>query len=236
MSAERARVAAVSGGNRGIGLEVVLQLARRGHHVIMGARDAATGEAARASLGDDGERIEVRPLDVADPGSIAAFAAGIAADPGRLDVLVNNAGIAIDAGAPGTAPDFAAMQRTLDVNLFGAWRLTAALVPLLRASRHGRIVSLSSGMGQLAEMGSGSPAYRVSKAGLNVMTRVLANELRDDGVLVNAACPGWVKTDMGGAGAYREIDEGADTPVWLATLPDDGPTGGFFRNREPLPW
>ena len=236
MSAERARVAAVSGGNRGIGLEVVLQLARRGHHVIMGARDAATGEAARASLGDDGERIEVRPLDVADPASIAAFAAGIAADPGRLDVLVNNAGIAIDAGAPGTDPDFAAMQRTLDVNLFGAWRLTAALVPLLRASRHGRIVSLSSGMGQLAEMGSGSPAYRVSKAGLNVMTRVLANELRDDGVLVNAACPGWVKTDMGGAGAYREIDEGADTPVWLATLPDDGPTGGFFRNREPLPW
>ncbi len=229
-------IAAVSGGNRGIGLEVVLQLARRGHHVIMGARDAATGEAARASLGDDGERIEVRPLDVADPASIAAFAAGIAADPGRLDVLVNNAGIAIDAGAPGTDPDFAAMQRTLDVNLFGAWRLTAALVPLLRASRHGRIVSLSSGMGQLAEMGSGSPAYRVSKAGINVMTRVLANELRGDGVLVNAACPGWVKTDMGGAGAYREIDEGADTPVWLATLPDDGPTGGFFRNREPLPW
>ncbi|MFN8130938.1 MAG: SDR family oxidoreductase [Solirubrobacteraceae bacterium] len=236
MSAPSARIAAVSGGNRGLGLEIVRQLAAQGHRVIMGARDVAAGEAARTGLVSAAAHVEVRPLDVADPASIAAFAESLAADPGALDSLVNNAGVAIDAGVPGADPDFAAMQRTLDVNLLGAWRLTAALVPLLRASGHGRIVSLSSGMGQLAEMGSGSPAYRVSKAGLNVMTRILANELRGDGVLVNAACPGWVRTDMGGSGASREVPEGADTPVWLATLPDDGPTGGFFRDREPIPW
>jgi NAD(P)-dependent dehydrogenase (short-subunit alcohol dehydrogenase family) len=230
------RIAAVSGGSRGIGLEIVRQLAAQGHRVIMGARDVAAGDAARAGLGDAAGRVEVRQLDVADPASIAAFADSVAADPGALDVLVNNAGVALDAGVPGANPDFEAMQRTLDVNLLGAWRLTAALAPLLQESGRGRIVSLSSGMGQLAEMGSGSPAYRVSKAGINVMTRVLANELRGDGVLVNAACPGWVRTDMGGSGAYRDVPEGADTPVWLATLPGDGPTGGFFRNREPIPW
>ena len=236
MSGQDAPIAAVSGGNRGIGLEVVRQLAALGHRVIMGARDPEAGAAARAGLDDLAAQVDVRPLDVADPASVAAFADGVAADPGALDVLVNNAGVALDAGIAGADPDFDAMQRTLDINLLGAWRLTAALVPLLRASGHGRVVNLSSGMGQLSDMGTRSPAYRVSKAGINVMTRVLAGELREDGVLVNSACPGWVKTDLGGGGAHREIDEGADTPVWLATLPDGGPTGGFFRNREPIPW
>lgn len=130
--------------------------------------------------------------------------------------------------------DLEAVKDTLETNLFGAWRLTAALLPLLRAGGHGRIVNVSSGMGQLDEMGGGQAAYRVSKTGLNALTRILANEERGSGIL--SACPGWVRTDMGGSGARSSVEEGADTPVWLATLPDDGPSGGFFRYREPIPW
>ncbi len=236
MSAEPTRVAAVSGGARGIGLEVVRGLAERGHDVVMGARDMAAGEAARAGLGPLADRVVVRALDVADPQSIAAFAAEVTADPGRLDVLVNNAGVVLDAGARALAPDWELVERTFEVNTLGAWRLAAALAHLLRASGHGRIVNVSSGMGQLDEMGGGVPGYRISKTGLNAVTRMLAAELRGDRVLVNAVCPGWVKTDLGGPGASREVPEGADTPLWLATLPDDGPTGGFFRDRAPIPW
>jgi NAD(P)-dependent dehydrogenase (short-subunit alcohol dehydrogenase family) len=128
------------------------------------------------------------------------------------------------------------VKELLETNLFGAWRLTQALLPLLRRSGHGRIVNLSSGMGQLEEMGGGAPAYRVSKTGLNALTRIFANEEADSGILVNSVCPGWVRTDMGGSGARLSVEEGADTAVWLATLPDEGPTGGFFRERDQIPW
>jgi NAD(P)-dependent dehydrogenase (short-subunit alcohol dehydrogenase family) len=124
----------------------------------------------------------------------------------------------------------------LETNLWGAWRLTQAVLPLLRKSPHGRIVNVSSGLGQLDEMGGGVPGYRLSKVGLNALTRMLADELAPDGILVNSMCPGWVRTDMGGRGAPRSLAEGADTAIWLATLPDDGPTGGFFRDRRPIPW
>jgi NAD(P)-dependent dehydrogenase (short-subunit alcohol dehydrogenase family) len=155
-------------------------------------------------------------------------------DPGRLDVLVNNAGVmGQEATNAATAPLDDA-HATMETNLFGAWRLTQALLPLLRESQSPRIVNVSSGAGQLSEMNGGYPGYRVSKTALNALTRVLSNEER--GILVNSMCPGWVRTDMGGAGAPRSVDEGADTAVWLATLSDDGPTGGFFRNREPIPW
>ena len=168
-----------------------------------------------------------------DQRSVDAAAAQVERDPGRVDVLVNNAGVGGRTDGAASA-DLEAVKDTLETNLFGAWRLTAALLPLLRAGGHGRIVNVSSGMGQLDEMGGGQAAYRVSKTGLNALTRILANEERGSGIL--SACPGWVRTDMGGSGARSSVEEGADTPVWLATLPDDGPSGGFFRYREPIPW
>jgi NAD(P)-dependent dehydrogenase (short-subunit alcohol dehydrogenase family) len=150
-------------------------------------------------------------------------------------VLVNNAGIGSDFGVAGADPDFDAIQRALDTNFFGAYRLTISLLPLLRKSSSPRIVSVSSGMGGVAEMGGWSPGYRVSKAALNSMTRILSTELKDEGFLVNSACPGFVATDMGGQfGAKKSVEDGAAGVVWLATLPDDGPTGGFFRDGKPI--
>ena len=226
------RIVLVSGANRGLGREIARQLAAQGALVVAGARDEEQARAGARGLEGD-----VRPhqLDVTDQASVDRVAATIDAEFGRLDTLVNNAGVGnFDVGA--ISPDFDRVQLVLETNLLGAWRLASACVPLLRRSRHGRIVNLSSGMGQLSDMGGGAAAYRISKTGLNALTKVMANELADAGVKVNSACPGWVKTDMGTTAAHREVEEGADTPVWLATLPDDGPTGGFFRDRQPVPW
>jgi len=229
-------VALVTGANRGIGREVARQLARAGYAVILTARDEAKARGAARELEEqDGLRVLPRQLDVSDPQSIAAAARKISEDPGRLDVLVNNAGVGSDFGVAGADPDFAAIQAALETNFFGAYRLTVALLDLLRASPHPRIVNVSSGMGGVAEMGGWSPGYRVSKAALNAMTRILATELADQGVLVNSACPGFVNTDMGGQfGAKKPVEDGAAGIVWLATLPDDGPTGGFFRDQRPV--
>jgi NAD(P)-dependent dehydrogenase (short-subunit alcohol dehydrogenase family) len=155
---------------------------------------------------------------------------------GGLDALVNNAGVMPDLGESAASISLELVQQVLETNVLGAWRLCQAVVPLLRESPAGRIVNVSSGAGQLSDMRTGYPAYRMSKTALNALTRVLSGELAADGIKVNSACPGWVATDMGGAGAPRSLQEGADTPVWLATLPDDGPTGGFFRDRAPIPW
>ena len=220
-------VALVSGANRGIGREIARQLAaEHGFAVLAGAREP---EAA----GPDHEAITFVPLDVADQASVGGLAERIGHDPGRLDALVNNAGVY---GSPVGAADYDLDEAhgVLEVNLFGAWRLTRALLPLLRESPQGRIVNVSSGAGQLSDMGGGRAAYRISKSGLNALTRILAAE--ESGLLVNTMCPGWVRTDMGGSAAPRSVEEGADTAVWLATLPDDGPSGGFFRNRKPIPW
>jgi NAD(P)-dependent dehydrogenase (short-subunit alcohol dehydrogenase family) len=174
-------------------------------------------------------------LDVSDPDSIERAVEQVSTSPGELDVLVNNAGIGLDFGVSGTEPDFEKIQQTLGTNLFGAYRLTVALLPLLRRSPHSRIVNVSSGMGGVAEMGGWSPGYRLSKAGLNAVTRILSTELEGDGFKVNSACPGFVKTDMGGPmGAQKSPKDGAAGIVWLATLPDDGPTGGFFRDGKPV--
>jgi NAD(P)-dependent dehydrogenase (short-subunit alcohol dehydrogenase family) len=161
----------------------------------------------------------------------------VASTHGRLDVLVNNAGI-IGGGWSTSAVDvdLDQVRKTLETNFYGTWRLTQGALPLMRRNSYGRIVSLSSGMGQLSDMGGHSPAYRVSKAGLNALTRILTAELGDENILVNSCCPGWVRSDMGGPHAPRSLEEGADTVVWLATLPDDGPRGGFFRDRQPIPW
>ena len=214
----------VSGGNRGIGLAVVRDLAARGFTVIQGARDP---DAAPEVEGD----VHAVRLDVTDGESIGALADGLA----RADVLVNNAAIAYDTWNRAATTDLDFVRDAFETNLFGAWALTQALLPQLRRSGHGRIVNVSSGSGALSSMGGGTPAYQVSKAALNALTRTLAAELRGDGILVNAICPGWVATDMGGAGG-RPISAGAASVVWGVTLPDDGPSGGFFRDGEPLPW
>jgi NAD(P)-dependent dehydrogenase (short-subunit alcohol dehydrogenase family) len=227
-STERPRVALVTGANRGIGLEVCRQLAQRGYAVMLGARDPAKGARAARQVGGD---ITAVALDVADPESVRVAAAGL----DRLDVLVNNAAILYDTWQRGVDADLDQVREALDVNLLGAWRVTQAVLPLLRRSPAGRIVNVSSGAGALHDMGGGTPAYRTSKAALNALTRVLAAELRADGILVNAVCPGWVATDMGGPGG-RPVADGAAGIVWAATLPDDGPTSGFFRDGRTIDW
>jgi NAD(P)-dependent dehydrogenase (short-subunit alcohol dehydrogenase family) len=197
--------------------------------VLLGARDAARGARASRQLG--GGPIRPVVLDVADDESVRAAAADIE----RLDVLVNNAAILYDTWQRGIDADLDQVHQAFETNLLGAWRVTQAVLPRLRASPAGRIVNVSSGAGALHDMGGGTPAYRTSKAALNALTRIFAAELRGDGILVNAACPGWVATDMGGAGG-RPVADGAAGIVWAATLPEDGPTGGFFRDGRPIAW
>ncbi len=223
----------MSGGNRGIGREIARQLVERGYKVVVGSRDLAKGEAVAEELGEGATAVQ---LDVTDDESVRAAVSFVERDFGRLDVLVNNAGVT-DGWSGGAADaDLDSVKEVLDTNLFGSWRLAKAALPVMRRNGYGRIVNVSSGMGQLSDMGGHSPGYRVSKTGLNALTRMLTAELGNENILVNSVCPGWVRTDMGGANARRSVEQGADTPVWLATLPDDGPTGGFFRDREPIPW
>jgi NAD(P)-dependent dehydrogenase (short-subunit alcohol dehydrogenase family) len=230
------RIALVSGANRGIGLEIVRQLAAKNVTVVLTSRNPSAGEAAAQKLSANGLAVLAWQLDVTDPASVQRLADGMEAEFGRLDILVNNAGIYLDQGQHGFDANLDVVRTMLETNLFGAWQLCKAFIPLMRRGGYGRIVNVSSGMGQLQDMEGGSPAYRVSKTSLNALTCILADELRDAGILVNAACPGWVRTEMGGREAPRSVEQGADTPVWLATLPDDGPTGGFFRDRQPIPW
>ena len=234
MAGERG-IALVTGANRGIGREVVRQLAEAGFTAILGARDPDKGEAAAGELHSRGLPVRVRRLDVADAESVNALGEHLASDFGRLDVLVNNAAVHYDTWQSGVDADLHVIREALETNLLGAWRTAQACLPLLRRSPHGRLVNVSSGAGSLAGMGSGAPAYSVSKAALNAMTRILAAELKGDGVLVNAVCPGWVATDMGGPGG-RPVEEGAASVMWAVTLADDGPTGGFFRDGRPLEW
>jgi NAD(P)-dependent dehydrogenase (short-subunit alcohol dehydrogenase family) len=228
-------VALVTGANRGIGLEVVRQLAREGFTAILGSRDMDKGQAAAAGLRAEGLDVEVRALDVGDAASVGALGEELARDFGGLDVLVNNAAIHYDTWQRGVDADLDVVREALETNLIGAWRTAQACLPLLRRSSRGRLVNVSSGAGSLTDMGAGTPAYSVSKAALNAMTRILAAELRGDGVLVNSVCPGWVATDMGGAGG-RPVEEGAASVMWAVRLPDDGPTGGFFRDGRLVAW
>jgi NAD(P)-dependent dehydrogenase (short-subunit alcohol dehydrogenase family) len=220
------RVALVSGANRGIGAEIARQLAAdHGFLVFAGARNPDDVAAHQG--------IEPIRLDVTDQAAVDAAVQAVESGPGRLDALVNNAGVYGD--PVGAAKyDLGEAHEVLEVNTFGPWRLIEALLPLLRKSDAPRVVNVSSGAGQLSDMNGGHGAYRVSKAALNALTRTLAWDERD--IKVNAMCPGWVRTDMGGSGAPRSVEDGADTAVWLATLSDDGPTGGFFRDRKPIPW
>ncbi|MCZ7565141.1 MAG: SDR family oxidoreductase [Burkholderiales bacterium] len=230
-------VAVVTGANRGIGLGAARRLARQGMCVVLTARDRARGEAACASLAAEGLDVRFHGLDVRSRGDADALGEWLAAELGRLDVLVNNAGVLLDprgSRALDVAPEL--VRDTMETNVLGVLGTTQALAPLLRQGGRGRVVNVSSELGQLADMGIGSPAYRMSKAALNALTRILAQELAASGVKVNAMSPGWVRTGLGGANAPRSVDEAADTIAWLATLPDDGPSGGFFKDRRPIPW
>ncbi len=236
-SKRNSRVALVSGGNRGIGFEVVRQLAALGHRVVLGSRELAHGESAARKIDREhpGRVIALR-LDVTDPARIDQLAKEIEKRFGAVDILINNAGIHYDTWQTAVAADIEGVVReAIDTNLLGAWRLIRAFAPPMRRRRWGRIVNVSSGAGAIGSMGAGTPAYSTSKVALNALTRIVADELRGSGVLVNAVCPGWVATDMGGSGG-RPVSEGAAGIVWAATLPDNGPTGGFFRDREPIDW
>jgi NAD(P)-dependent dehydrogenase (short-subunit alcohol dehydrogenase family) len=231
------RIAVVTGGNKGIGFEISRQLAKRGINVVLTARDAARGEEAVERLQAERLNVLFHSLDVTRAGEVRALARHMAARHGRCDILVNNAGILVDKRSTSVmeAP-VEAFRTTFETNVFGPLMLTQALVPLMRQHRYGRVVNLSSGLGQLGEMGDGTPAYRASKTALNALTRMFAAAASSEGILVNALCPGWVRTDMGGPSAARSLGKGAETAVWLATLPDDGPTGGFFRDKKPIAW
>jgi NAD(P)-dependent dehydrogenase (short-subunit alcohol dehydrogenase family) len=251
------KVAVVTGANRGIGFEIARQLGQRGMAVIIGARDAGRGEEAAARLRGEGLEVVSTRLDVTDSASIAALRGFIQERFGRLDVLVNNVGATFDWTPVPTQPsqvDPRVARQSFDTNFFGPLEVTQALLPLLKEAPAGRIVNLSSKVASLDEISRPDsplasmvmPMYQAAKVALNALTVLLAKELRGTRVKVNSASPGWVDTDggvppwlrtaMGGAGGAVSVDQGADTPVWLATLPDDGPSGGFFQQRQSIPW
>jgi NAD(P)-dependent dehydrogenase (short-subunit alcohol dehydrogenase family) len=205
--------------------------------VVLGARDLATGERVAVELtgGADSPRMLARRLDVTDAGGLRILADDLRARLGRIDILVNNAAVHYDTWQRASTADLGIAREAMETNLFGAWLTTQTLLPLLRASRHARIVNVSSEAGSLAAMDVDAPAYRVSKAALNAFTRTLAADLAHEGILVNAVCPGWIATDMGGPGG-GPVSGGAESVLWAVDLPDDGPSGGFFRHGDPLPW
>jgi NAD(P)-dependent dehydrogenase (short-subunit alcohol dehydrogenase family) len=225
------RVALVTGANRGIGLEVGRQLASRGLRVILAARNRDGGEAAACALRDAGLDAVAEPLDVTDAVSIRALARRI-----HVDVLVNNAAVLIGENATMTGTRTDDLRKTFETNVFGAVAVAQAFVPGMVERGYGRVVNVSSGAGQLSTMSTYAPAYSMSKAALNAFTRLLAAETAGSGVFVNSVDPGWVRTRMGGSNAPRNVEQGADTIVWLATLPAKGPTGGFFRDRKQIEW
>ena len=229
-------VALVTGSNRGIGKELVRQLAKQGAVVLLTARDLEKAKEAAAELSFDGAKALPSALDVTNANSIQDLADQVEKDHGRLDILINNAGVFLDKNDFAEHVAAEVVRDTFETNLLGPLALSQAFLPLMRRQNYGRIVNVVSALGSLAEMTGKYPAYRMSKTALNALTRILAAELEGTNILVNSCCPGWVQTEMGGPKATRTVADAADTIVWLATLPSDGPRGGFFRDRKPLPW
>jgi NAD(P)-dependent dehydrogenase (short-subunit alcohol dehydrogenase family) len=228
-------IVVVTGANRGIGLEISRQLATRGAQVVLTARKSGAGKAAVKKLAAQNLTVQFRPLDVTSGKSIVDLREFLKRTYGRLDVLINNAGIIATGDAPGLKVNMETVRVTLETNAIGAFHLSQALAPLLRRSKRARIVNMSSGMGAFSEMEGDYAAYRISKTALNAVTAILAAELRDR-IAVNAVCPGWVRTDMGGRSAERDVIEGADTPVWLALDAPQNLTGKFLRDRRVISW
>ncbi|MBX9879847.1 MAG: SDR family oxidoreductase [Candidatus Obscuribacterales bacterium] len=236
------RLAVVTGGNRGLGFEACRQLAKKGIDVILTSRDAKKGQAAADELKSAGLPVTFHQLDVNSEESISALKNFIEKEHGKLDILVNNAGVMIDRKNNGDEypsvlkAELETFRQTMESNVFGVLRLCQVFIPLMKKNNYGRIVNVSSGMGQLSYMSGGWPAYRVSKTALNSLTAILAYEVKDTNILINSVCPGWVKTEMGGPNATRNVEEGVDTMVYLATLPDNGPRGKLLRDRQIIAW
>lgn len=234
------KLAIVTGASRGLGLATSEALAQRGYKVIMAMRNPEKAQKTINNLKMKDLDVVAMKLDVAQEKSITDFVEGFRREYGFVDVLVNNAGIFIDNEEGGDSSVFktkaSTIQKTLATNTIGPFLLTQKLFPLMKQEGYGRVVNVSSGMGQLSEMDGAYAAYRMSKTALNVVTRVFAAEAAGSDVLVNSICPGWVKTDMGGQGAARTIDQGIKGILWAATLPKGGPNGGFFRDGEPIEW
>jgi len=237
------RLAVVTGGNRGLGFETCRQLAQAGLKVLLTARDPVAGRDAAALLVGEGLDVDSIKLDVTDPVGIAGLSTVLRINYGRCDVLINNAGAIFDPADP-EDPDVSGVlhahtdtvRRSMEVNLYGPLRLIQEVIPVMHEHWYGRIVNVSTTMASFHEMGGGWPGYRLSKVALNALTRIVAVELEGTNIKVNAADPGWVRTAMGGEHATRSPQAGAATALRLATLPDDGPTGGFFRDHEVIPW
>lgn len=236
MTTDGRRVAVVTGANRGLGRALVRGLAALGLCTVLTARTEDAAVAAAKPLIAEGLPVSAHELDVTSIGSVSRAVSDITYEHGRLDVLVNNAAVAIDRGREAATLDLERVEATFGSNLFGVWRCITAVVPTMRDQQYGRIVNLTSEMASLATMTAGSPAYRISKTAVNALTRVLADELRGDNILVNAVSPGTVATRMNYGSATQDPDQAASTLLWLATLPDDGPTGGLFAGHDPLPW
>ena len=237
-------IALVTGANKGIGFEIARGLAAQGSIVLLGSRDDARGKKAAAQLLDEGITVQPMELDVTDRFSILSAAAQIEAQFGRLDILVNNAGVSLENGAQPSAVDLSAVRRVYDVNVFGVIAMTQAMLPLLLKSPRGRIVNVSSGLGSLAwntdpKLSAHFPlllGYNTSKSALNAITVQFAKELRGTPIKINAACPGYCATDLNSHSGPRTARQGSITPIRLATLPEDGPTGGVFNDDGPVPW
>jgi NAD(P)-dependent dehydrogenase (short-subunit alcohol dehydrogenase family) len=235
------QVALVTGSNRGIGFEIAKQLSMKKIEVILTSRNSANGEAAVRKIARDGvKKVVSMELDISNQVSVDSLLDEVEKTFGRLDILVNNAAILIDKdNVTASNADLETVKATLETNLIGAWRMCKTFIPLMKKNGYGRIVNVSSGVGEfeyMATSGGYWPAYSVSKASLNALTVMLASELRGTNILVNAVCPGWVRTDMGGSNATRSVEEGAATPVWLATLPDGGPTGHNYYDKKRISW
>lgn len=225
------RTILVTGGNRGIGLETVKGLAKNSDDtILMGSRSVAAGEEESRKIGKNVKPVEV---NLSQRETLVRNIASITEQYGRVDVLVNNAAILNRAAFLEISSS--ELDEAIRVNLMGAFELTQALVPGMIKNGYGRIVNMSSGWGAFDQGLAGPFSYALTKAALNALTKTIANELPPQ-VKINAICPGWVKTRMGGEGAPRSPAEGADTAIWLANLPDDGPTGGFFKDRHPIGW
>lgn len=234
MKETKERIALVTGANRGIGKQVSIDLAKQGIYVLIGARNPGEATETLTAVQAVGKG-EIISLDVSKEQSIGGAFDTITGSFGKLDILVNNAGIFADPGSfyDTTSED---LHRTLLVNLYGPLRLIQTFLPMMIQNNYGRIVNVSSGMGQLSEMGGGYPAYRISKTAINALTSLSSVEAAGKNIKINSVCPGWVKTDMGGASATRPVEKGAETIVWAATLPDSGPTGKFFRDKKEIGW
>lgn len=246
MSSNSTKIALVTGANKGLGFEIARQLAKQGIKVIIGARDAAKGQAAAEKLKSQSLDVEFHLLNVTDSESISETINWIEEKFGVLHILVNNAAINLE--FPGETSILEVSPETIaksfQTNFYAPLLLIQMVIPLMRKANYGRIVNMSSTLGSLGDASNSNsvfapvqtPAYRISKTGLNSLTVLFAKELKGTNILINSACPGWVKTDMGTDAAPLTIEEGVDTPVWLATLPDDGFNGGFFNERQLLPW